>query len=356
MNQYEANEANEREMVDTIAGQAIRGTAAAAALNAMNYDRVIESRFVTTKVGAPIHCHSCGEALAMGHAFSTVKGRDWLQWCDLCAASFPAMIGRMYTAVVAEAKAAIDGTPSSEIVDMVSNARTEARKLIEEPTDQGAFINALAFLRATRVLLADVERDQRAATLALDPIFLGLALATDWLPKGSKHQAAAESISAQWINRGSISDRQRSYAEALGDMGRKAESKGHAPSAWAAELHAAIEASTIEDGYYAIPAVSGDNDLTFVRIGTTDKGNRFMRHIIGGRPESDDDLAPLAIEVHACPSMEWCQKVLDAVAVAPGAAAATYGQHIGRCGLCHRRLTDKASRAAGIGPVCITSM
>ena len=358
MNHYEAAEANEREMVDTIAGQAIgQGPAAAVALNAMGYERVINSRFVTTRNGGPINCNACGEALVMGAAFSTVKAGQWTQWCAACAASYPAMVGRMYTAVVNEAKAACGVNVPQNVRDNVSLARDEARKLIDEPTDRNAFGMATGYLTAARIGLADVERNQRVARLSVDPIFLGLGLAMEWLPKGTRHQLAAESISLQWATKGSISDRQRSYAEALGDMARKAESKGHAPSAWANELHEAIIASTIDDGYYAVPAVAGDNDLTFVRIGTSDKGHRFMRHIIGGRPESDDDLAPLAVEVHACPSMEWCGKVLAAIiASTPAVAAATYGQHIGRCGMCHRRLTDKASRAAGIGPVCIQSL
>ena len=29
-----------------------------------------------------------------------------------------------------------------------------------------------------------------------------------------------------------------------------------------------------------------------------------------------------------------------------------YGREIGRCGVCHRTLTNEESRMAGIGPVC----
>lgn len=36
----------------------------------------------------------------------------------------------------------------------------------------------------------------------------------------------------------------------------------------------------------------------------------------------------------------------------PEAACVRYGQEIGDCGRCGRTLTDEASRAAGIGPVC----
>lgn len=43
---------------------------------------------------------------------------------------------------------------------------------------------------------------------------------------------------------------------------------------------------------------------------------------------------------------------LALIAEDPKAAAIRYGKEIGRCGICHRRLTVKASREAGIGPIC----
>ena len=94
------------------------------------------------------------------------------------------------------------------------------------------------------------------------------------------------------------------------------------------------------DGYFAVPSVTATNDLTFVRIGTTDTGVRFMRHIVGGHPETT-------------PSLAWCELVVTAITqVGATEAMATYGREIGRCGACHRRLTDQVSRDRGIGPVC----
>lgn len=40
------------------------------------------------------------------------------------------------------------------------------------------------------------------------------------------------------------------------------------------------------------------------------------------------------------------------VAVGPLKAAQDYGHQIGKCAICHRKLTDPESIAAGIGPVC----
>jgi len=46
-------------------------------------------------------------------------------------------------------------------------------------------------------------------------------------------------------------------------------------------------------------------------------------------------------------------KILALIAVDPKAAMIRYGQELGQCGHCGRTLTDAASRAAGIGPICM---
>ena len=45
-------------------------------------------------------------------------------------------------------------------------------------------------------------------------------------------------------------------------------------------------------------------------------------------------------------------EALNAIKADPKAAAIRYGRELGVCGCCGRTLTDGASRAAGIGPVC----
>jgi hypothetical protein len=44
--------------------------------------------------------------------------------------------------------------------------------------------------------------------------------------------------------------------------------------------------------------------------------------------------------------------ILDRIAADPVGAAERYGLEIGKCGICHRTLTNDISRARGIGPVC----
>ena len=328
----------------------------AAALGVLDFDRVINSRFVTTRDEQPIHCFACDDVLAMGASFSTVKGSHWTQWCAQCAVSFPALVGRFYTRLVAEAKDTFGTEIPEGVREAVIGARGAGLQVAAEPDDQGAFLRAYGWLITARIAIDTVNHAAVVAALSNDPLFTGLALAADLLPKGTKHQQAAESIAAQWERKGSISGAQRGYAENLGDMARKVEAKQHAPAAWAVELHDAIVASGVDDGYYAVAAVAGDNDLSFARIGTTDQGQRFMRRIVGGDTESNDHLAPRKVEVRAAPSLDWCKAMLDAIKLDATGAAQAYGRNIGRCGLCHRRLTDKASREQGIGPVCIRAL
>ena len=46
------------------------------------------------------------------------------------------------------------------------------------------------------------------------------------------------------------------------------------------------------------------------------------------------------------------EAMIGQISLDPYVASTTYGTEIGKCGRCGRSLTDKTSRAAGIGPVC----
>jgi hypothetical protein len=104
----------------------------------------------------------------------------------------------------------------------------------------------------------------------------------------------------------------------------------------------------IPDGLYAVDAVSGTNDLTFVRFATnkgilnpSKAGQRYVRQIVGGA----GDLPSMTVE--------WVRKVAAAVEAAGfETAAIRYGQHMGRCGFCGTELTRRYSRDMGYGPNC----
>ena len=51
----------------------------------------------------------------------------------------------------------------------------------------------------------------------------------------------------------------------------------------------------------------------------------------------------------------WGPKAIDVINEImkdPKEASIRFGKEVGECGVCHSPLTNEASRAAGIGPVC----
>ncbi len=94
------------------------------------------------------------------------------------------------------------------------------------------------------------------------------------------------------------------------------------------------------DVHIAIASI-GTNDLDFLRVCTPPSGAPVVYRILGGH--SDQLLATgqavAVLERAAC---------TDSIV----AAMAAYGREIGRCGRCHRSLTDEVSRSEGIGPEC----
>lgn len=104
----------------------------------------------------------------------------------------------------------------------------------------------------------------------------------------------------------------------------------------------------IPDGFYAVDAVAGTNDLTFVKFGTnkgvfdpSKKGQRIVRNIVGGHGEMPSV------------SVDWVRKVAAAVTAAGvDESAILFGKHVGRCGFCGTELTRLYSRDMGYGPTC----
>jgi hypothetical protein len=109
-------------------------------------------------------------------------------------------------------------------------------------------------------------------------------------------------------------------------------------------LKAAARWSSIQSGYYAVPSLTGNNDLDFFAVIKPDSGKWagyvFVKRVIGGRADSP---------VRGSTRVNALNAILEA---GPDKAQALFGQTLGRCGVCNRHLTDEISRAAGIGPVC----
>ncbi len=104
-------------------------------------------------------------------------------------------------------------------------------------------------------------------------------------------------------------------------------------------------AEVVPAGRYAVATTSADavNGLAFYRVDRPTEGRWagcvFVKLVTG------DDEQRLSRGSSAA--------VLRSIAeVGAEAASAAYGREIGACGVCGRTLTNDASRARGIGPVC----
>lgn len=124
---------------------------------------------------------------------------------------------------------------------------------------------------------------------------------------------------------------------------RELKNASHATSIKAVDNYA-----DVPDGYYAVQD-SGPGDWKFYRVntgraGTTYAGRRFLK------VQASDELHPVR-------NQGVRRAVFNTIrAMGPAASMAAYGQHIGRCGRCHRTLTDADSRARGIGPDCMDKL
>ena len=101
---------------------------------------------------------------------------------------------------------------------------------------------------------------------------------------------------------------------------------------WAVEHSTCPTSFPFPEGRYAV--LNAEGDLRFYQC----KGGVVY-------VQASDDL-------HAVPAGPAADAIVAKIAVDPEAASIAYGRAIGACGRCGRTLTDAASRAAGIGPVC----
>jgi len=106
----------------------------------------------------------------------------------------------------------------------------------------------------------------------------------------------------------------------------------------AAKATPSTPAAEVADGRYA---VEEDGVLKFFKV-TNGKRPGFVFLDV----QASD-------EWHSIRNLARIRKVLAIIAQDAKAAMIRYGHELGQCGRCGRTLTDEASRAAGIGPICI---
>jgi len=140
---------------------------------------------------------------------------------------------------------------------------------------------------------------------------------------------------------------------AKNDRGRwAAEHRGECPEAPAPQAAAPSaerrggDWTQVPDGRYAVPSQSGRNDLDFWFVSTAPDdagewaGFRRVSRVVGGRADGRVRGATRTAALEAI------------IAAGIEDARMTYARELGRCWHCNLHLTDEASRAAGMGPVC----
>lgn len=141
----------------------------------------------------------------------------------------------------------------------------------------------------------------------------------------------------------------QAYTERMTTAGRWTPGREGNASAWISrmiakvtELRAAKPAQPatqveVADGRYAIEE---NGTLKFFRVKNGNRAGFVFLDI-----QASDDW-------HSIRNVTRIRAILALIAQDPHAAMVRYGHELGVCGRCGRTLTDEASRAAGIGPVC----
>lgn len=113
-----------------------------------------------------------------------------------------------------------------------------------------------------------------------------------------------------------------------------------------------LDLSVLPEGTSRYAVKNSEGTLSFLRVDRPNKkgsrwiGFAFVKHISGPNEER------IGVQRPGSPYTGQMVGLLGKVLHNPWAAMARYGQEIGECGKCGRRLTDETSRTLGIGPEC----
>jgi hypothetical protein len=114
-----------------------------------------------------------------------------------------------------------------------------------------------------------------------------------------------------------------------------------------------IDRPTLNDvppGRYAVQTGPDENDISFFRV----KERKYQKRGHGRKAKSWKTLFRIAGPNEYILNGEQLQATVKLIVrFGIGDAAALYGHKVGRCSICHTRITNRLSRELGIGPVCI---
>jgi hypothetical protein len=112
----------------------------------------------------------------------------------------------------------------------------------------------------------------------------------------------------------------------------------------------------VDEGLYATDSLTGNNDLDFWRVKHGRRpGKVFVNRVIGGHQDIEipaDSKAKIKTERVDPVTQRTALKAILAAPGGPAAAMELAGIELKFCRRCGTHLTDKTSRALGIGPDC----
>lgn len=142
----------------------------------------------------------------------------------------------------------------------------------------------------------------------------------------------------------------RTYTDGMTEHGRWTAGREGTASRWISNMIDKIKilkatqvkapvapAAEVADGRYA---VEHEGTLKFFKVKNGHRAGFVFLDV-----QASDDW-------HAIRNVARIREIVAIIAQNPEAAMIRYGHELGECGRCGRTLTDEASRAAGIGPVC----
>lgn len=156
-----------------------------------------------------------------------------------------------------------------------------------------------------------------------------------WLRAWTGENGFLNSVKDQLAARGKLSEKQTDAVRKCMENveGRRADRKA-----------AEAPKNNVPAGRYAVE--NEDGELRFYKVDQPTEG-RWAGYTFLKVMASDTEYPVKGAAKHA---------IIAKIAVDARAAMVRYGQEIGKCGHCNRTLTDEASRAAGIGPICAEKM
>lgn len=194
-----------------------------------------------------------------------------------------------------------------------------------------------------QALIADFNNALDGKTEAETAAEEALADLAGWL-KAQTWSEFAQSLAAQYAERGSLSPKQVQAAEKM-----RAKVEARRAAVEAKPEAKGLDLSAVPSGYYAVPG--GDTRLK-VRIAHGKDGSKWAGWTFVSDGAEYGQRRNYGSQRPGGFYKGDIVEALQTIASDPKAASMAYGRLVGKCGVCGRVLEDEQSVAKGIGPIC----